>query len=78
MVEEICRFCGRVAIKTSRGYSLCCYHLLAYDNLHSAYEAWKERLGELTWGNFLRKASELPDTGAWVKDVALAELQKEQ
>lgn len=75
MSEELCQFCKRIAIKTSKGYSLCRYHILAYDSLEVGYKVWKERIGELTWRNYLRRVSELPDTGEWVKDIAQAELQ---
>jgi len=33
-------------------------------------------MGEMVWTNYLRRVSELPDTGEWVKDIARAELQK--
>jgi len=33
-------------------------------------------MGEMEWTNYLRRVSELLDTGEWVKDIARAELQK--
>jgi len=76
MSEETCQFCGRQATKTSKGYSLCRYHILAYGSLETGFRAWKERIGEMAWTNYLRRVSELADTGEWVKDIARAELQK--
>jgi len=76
MSEEVCQFCGRQATKTSKGYSLCRYHILAYGSLETGFRAWKERIGEMAWTNYLRRVSELADTGEWVKDIARAELQK--
>jgi len=49
---------------------------LAYGSLETGFKAWSERMDEIAWTNYLRRVSELPDTGEWVKDIALAELQK--
>ena len=76
MSDETCQFCGRPAAKTSKGYSLCRYHILAHESLETVFKVWKERIGKMAWTNYLRRVSELPDTGEWVKDVARAELQK--
>jgi len=44
--------------------------------LETGFKAWSERMGEMEWTNYLRRVSELLDTGEWVKDIARAELQK--
>jgi len=55
---------------------MCRYHILAHESLETGFKAWSERMGEMEWTNYLRRVSELLDTGEWVKDIARAELQK--
>jgi hypothetical protein len=46
------------------------FHLKALVNLEEAYEAWKEAT-DIEWREFLKQASERPETGSWARDVAV-------
>jgi hypothetical protein len=46
------------------------YHEAAKKNLESAYEAWTEAYGGVTWKDYLRQIVRLPATGQWAREVA--------
>ena len=62
-----CLLCRRDAEPSSE---LCKHHLAAKNNLESAYIAWKEGYGELSWKDYLRRVRSRSETGQWAKEVA--------
>ena len=48
----------------------CKYHDKAFRNLKEKFNIWKDRYGDLSWRDFLKKQIELEQNGIWVKEVA--------
>lgn len=66
-----CRICGRVTLHET---DLCAYHAQARSNLQTTFKKWQNSYGQLTWRDYLVRLKQLPDTGAWVKEVIETEL----
>lgn len=71
--NKTCIICQREQEASSE---LCRYHSVADENLRAGYEKWCYAYGELSWKDYLKRLLELPETGAWVKEVASWELKK--
>ena len=69
-----CKLCRR---EVKDGSDLCIYHAAARDNLYKGYDRWLQAYGELSWKAYLERILNLQEAGAWVREVAKLELEKE-
>jgi hypothetical protein len=68
--EIKCHACSR---KTSMG-KYCRYHNEAFNDIKRHYQLWVSAYGLLSWNDFLNKLLTLNETGTWIKEVILIEL----
>ena len=62
--------------KVSKG-KYCQYHNEALCHLKSHYKLWIKAYNRtISWDNFLNKLFQMDETGVWVKEVILIELNK--
>ena len=54
----------------------CSYHEQALRTLKEHYNQWVRAYGEMPWKEYLRKLEKMKETGDWIKQVAVAELDK--
>ncbi|MBS7619840.1 hypothetical protein KEJ21_04245 [Candidatus Bathyarchaeota archaeon] len=62
-----CSICDR---EKESGSDLCYRHEKAYKNLKKVYIKWKKAVN-IDWNEYLKEVIEIPETGTWVKEVAL-------
>lgn len=67
-----CSLCWR---RHEDGSEYCTYHLAAQENLLKAFSDWREAL-EVGWRDFLVAVAARPESGEWVRDVAIYLLEK--
>lgn len=67
-----CAACSR---ETEEKY--CRYHMRALEQLKSHYARWVDAYGGVSWQEYLQKLCKMEETGAWLKEVILAEMKKE-
>jgi len=58
-----CPICGR-----DRQEEFCSYHQIAFNNLKEMHEKWEIASG-LSWESYLKKISDIEDTGRWIREV---------
>lgn len=54
----------------------CRWHKISYDKLVSSFKYWKE-IKDISWKDYLKEIVDNPNSGSWVKEVALHILKKE-
>jgi hypothetical protein len=70
-MKKNCSACSR---KISTG-KYCLYHSQALSDLKDHYKTWIKAYNEnILWNNFLSKLYTMDETGIWIKEVILVEL----
>ena len=65
--ERPCVICGRESIDGR----FCRFHAEALAAVRKGFEEWRRRLGDISFEEYLGMLAKLPQSGLWVKDVAL-------
>jgi DNA topoisomerase-1 len=60
-----CKICGR---QKSENKIYCNVHMMVYNNIEKKYITWKKAL-KVSWTEYMKKLSTLPNTGRIVKEV---------
>jgi hypothetical protein len=70
-MKKNCSACSR---KVSTG-KYCLYHNQALSDLKDHYKSWITAYDKnILWNNFLNKLYNMDETGTWIKEVILVEL----
>jgi hypothetical protein len=70
-MKKNCSACSR---KVSTG-KYCLYHNQALSDLKGHYKSWITAYDKnILWNNFLNKLYNMDETGIWIKEVILVEL----
>lgn len=57
------------------GFEYCEHHEKASANLKKNYPAWELAYGSILWERYLESISKLSESGDWVREVAIHELE---
>jgi hypothetical protein len=70
-MDKKCSACMRKVSKNK----YCQYHARVFDNLKEHYNTWIEAYGSISWNDYLNQLLQMNETGIWVKDVIIVELE---
>ncbi|MGQ9680297.1 MAG: hypothetical protein ACUVV4_05975 [Candidatus Bathyarchaeia archaeon] len=73
-MKNRCMVCNREK-ESDTGF--CHRHEKAYQNLKKVYFSWKKAV-DIDWEGYLEEIITIPETGTWVKEVALNLLKNKE